>query len=75
MSKLEELRAKRRSLNVRVNETFSEADKITQESYRVADLAKNADAIIKNLDAEFESQTKLTKKDVAFLFFATALQV
>lgn len=74
MSKLEELRAKRRSLNVRVNETFSEADKITQESYRVADLAKNADAIIKNLDAEFESQTKLTKKDVAFLFFATALQ-
>lgn len=74
MSKLEELRAKRRNLNVRVNETFSEADKITLESYRVADLAKNADVVINNLDAEFESQTKLTKKDVAFLFFATALQ-
>lgn len=74
MSKLDELRAKRKNLNARVNETFSEGDKITQESYRVADLAKKADVVIKNLDAEFESQTKLNKKDIAFMFFATALQ-
>ena len=74
MSRLDELRAKRHNLNARADETFAEADKITQESYRVADVAKNADIIIKNLDDEFESQTKLNKKDVAFMFFATALQ-
>lgn len=74
MSKLDELRAKRKNLDVRVDETFAEADRITRESYRVAELAENAETVIKNLDEEFESQTKLNKKDIAFMFFATALQ-
>lgn len=74
MSRLDELRAKRNTLSARVTETFTEADKITQESYRVAELANNAETVINNLDDEFESQTKLNKKDIAFMFFATALQ-
>ena len=74
MSKLDELRVKRKNLDARVDETFAEADRITRESYRVAELAENAETVIKNLDEEFESQTKLNKKDIAFMFFATALQ-
>lgn len=76
MSRLEELQAKRSksNLKVRSDETFSMMEKITDESYRVAEVAHNAPIIIKNLDAEFESQTKLRGKDIAFLFFATALQ-
>lgn len=56
------------------NETFTQADKITAESYRVADVAHNAKSIIENLDREFEAQTKLHGKDIGFLFFATSLQ-
>ena len=76
MSRLEELQARRSesNLKVRSDETFSMMEKITDESYRVAEVAHNAPIIIKNLDAEFESQTKLRGKDIAFLFFATALQ-
>ena len=74
MSKIDELRAKRNNLQSRTDETFAEADKIQQESLRVADVAHNASSIIKNLDDEFESQTKLRGKDIGFLFFATALQ-
>ena len=74
MSRIEELRAKRNSLQIRSDETFAEAEKIRQESLRVADVAHNASSIIKNLDDEFASQTKLRGKDIGFLFFATALQ-
>lgn len=73
-SKLEELRARRASLSARSAQTMTDVHKITEESYRVADVAKNAETIIKNLDEEFEAQTKLRSKDIAFLFFATALQ-
>lgn len=74
MSRIDELRAKRNSLYNRSEETFEDADRIRQESLRVADVAHNAEIIIKNLDEEFEAQTKLRGKDITFLFFATALQ-
>lgn len=74
MLHLDELRAKRNAIDDCVNTTFADADKITQESYRVAELAGTAETVIKNLDAEFETQTKLNKKDIVFMFFATALQ-
>lgn len=74
MSRIDELRAKRNNLQIRTDETFAEADKIQQESLRVAEVAHNANSIIKNLDDEFEAQTKLRGKDIGFLFFATALQ-
>ena len=48
--------------------------RVAEESNRVANVAKNADLIISNLDKQFESVTKLDSVDVKFLFFATALQ-
>lgn len=71
---LDELHSRRVELRKKSDRTFSSMDKIIHESYRVAEVAQNSESILKNLDAEFESQTKLTKKDITFLFFATALQ-
>ena len=47
---------------------------LAEESYRVADIAHDSRKILDNLDKEFEAQTGLKGKDVAFLFMATALQ-
>lgn len=74
MATLEELHAKRAALRARSDETFAETDRIITESYRVADVAKNAPQIIANLEEEFEHRTRLQKQDMAFLFLATALQ-
>lgn len=74
MSKIDELRAKRNNLQSRTDETFAEADKIQQESLRVADVAHNANIILKNLDEEFEKKTSLNKTDACFLFLAITLQ-
>jgi hypothetical protein len=49
-------------------------DDITNESCRVADVAHNSRKRVEEINAEFETQTKLNKVDIAFLFFATALQ-
>lgn len=74
MSKIEELRAKRSNLRERTDETFEQADKIFQESLRVADVAHNSNIILKNLDEEFEKKTSLNKTDACFLFLAITLQ-
>ncbi len=74
MARLDELKAKRTALSERSKQTVSEAENITSESYRVAKVSHDAQIIIKNLDAEFEAQTKLHGKDIAFLFFTIALQ-
>jgi hypothetical protein len=60
-----------------VKSSISSSDdmqKIIDESKRIHTITRNIDSIIDDLDSEFEHQTTLTKKDVAFLFFATALQ-
>lgn len=61
---LDELHSRRVELRKKSDRTFSSMDKIIHESYRVAEVAQNSESILKNLDAEFESQTKLTKKDI-----------
>ena len=71
---MEELEAKRAKVRSGAKEVISQGEKIATESLRVAEVAHNAPIILKNLDEEFEAQTKLSGKDVAFLFFATALQ-
>lgn len=71
---LDELRRRRMELRERSDQTFASMDETIQESYRVAEVARNSESILKNIEEEFESQTKLTKKDISFLFFATALQ-
>lgn len=74
MTNLEELRSKRASLKEDTERLFSATDKEIEESQRVADLAGNADGVISDLEEEFEKRTKLHGQDIAFLFFATALQ-
>lgn len=47
---------------------------IANEAGRVADISKNVEKIIENIDEQFEIVTKLTKTDIVFLFVAIALQ-
>lgn len=48
---------------------------LADESARVASVARDARRIIENLDNEFSKATSLDTRDMAFLFFATFLQV
>lgn len=47
---------------------------VQKEQERITNIAKAPHVLIKNLDAQFEKATKLTKVDVAFLFIAVGLQ-
>lgn len=47
---------------------------IADDSRRTAEIYKNAEAILNDIDDKFMAATKLDKVDIAFLFFATALQ-
>ena len=47
---------------------------VNSEMRRVAEIARNAETIIADIDNQFAQATKLNKTDVAFLFVATALQ-
>lgn len=71
---LEDLKRKRMLISENSEKVIDNMQKITDESYRVADVAKNSRKIINNLDMEFEEQTELKGKDIKFLFLATALQ-
>lgn len=71
---LEELQRKRKQIRNNSEITLENMNKITNESYRVADVAHNSREILDSLDKEFESQTGLKGADIAFLFIATALQ-
>ncbi|HWR08948.1 hypothetical protein [Sporomusa sp.] len=70
----EELQRRTENIIERSSRTIDGMRTITKESNRVADVAHNAKKILEDLDEEFESQTGLNKTDVAFMFFATALQ-
>lgn len=71
---LDELRTKRKTLANASETTLRNMEKIQNESARVAEVAKNSENIIHNLNEEFESQTGLNKIDVAVLFIAICLQ-
>ena len=74
MSRIDELRAKRNNLHNRSEEIFEDAERIRQESLRVADVAHNAEIIIKNLDEEFAKKTGIINKtDLSFLMIVTEL--
>lgn len=72
--KLDELRAKREKLKVNSDITLENMEIISNESYRVAEIAHNSRTILDDLDSEFESQTGLKGIDISFLFIATAIQ-
>lgn len=74
-NELDELRNKREQLKRNTDITLSNMGKIANESYRVADVARNSREILDNLDKEFEEKTGLKGKDIAFLFVAVGLQL
>ena len=47
---------------------------MSNEEKRVADVSRNAPAIIENIDKDFERKTRLQGWDITFLFLATAIQ-
>ena len=72
---LEELQRKRGRLKENAEITLENMQKIADESYRVADVAHHARLILDDIDREFERQTGLDGKDLAFLFLAVGLQL
>lgn len=64
----------RKSHDEAVNEYKQSLQKVANEAGRVAGVAHNAEKIIDDIERQFETATKLTKTDVAFLFLAVALQ-
>jgi hypothetical protein len=73
--KFEDLQSRRSILKAETQKTFNNIDIIKNESLRVADVAHNSKEIFEKLDKDFEYKTGFTKVDVAFLFFAVALQI
>jgi hypothetical protein len=55
--------------------SLKERDKLAVESARVANVAKNSEKHIAEIEEEFKKQTKLNKIDMGFLFTAIGLQV
>lgn len=71
---LEELKAQREKLDAHSDMILDHTQALIDETERVANIAHNARQINDDLEREFELQTGLDKADIAFLFFATALQ-
>lgn len=71
---MEELRKKRKLIHDNTEITLKNMRTITDESYRVVDVAHNSKEVLDSLDKEFERQTGLKGPDIAFLFIAIALQ-
>lgn len=71
---LEALQAKRSALKHNSDVTLHNMQKITGESYRVANVAHHSREHLAELDAEFERRTGISGRDVRFLFAAVALQ-
>ncbi len=57
-----------------VNDFKNKTQQIANEADRVADIAKNADKILDDIEKEFQRVTKLTKTDIILLFVAVGLQ-
>lgn len=71
---LEELKAQREKLDAHSDMILGHTQALIDETERVSNIAHNARQINDDLEREFELQTGLDKTDIAFLFFATALQ-
>ena len=80
-ARLEEYKMKREVLDNQSKEleekqiaATEHLEKNLKEEERVINVAHNAHIIIHNFEDEFEKSTMLDRKDMTFLFFATALQ-
>ena len=73
-AELHNLDREAQNLDAQIDANLRNAQKVIDESNRVADVAHNASEILDDLDREFEEKTSLDKLDVAFLFLAAAIQ-
>ncbi len=74
MSKYDRLKKQNDAAFAAVRAETAKFQIIADESRRVANVARHAGEILSELDRDFESATKLDSQDIAFLFFAAALQ-
>lgn len=74
MRKYNKLRNEKDQIINGIKKDTQELEKLSSEAERIADVSKNVHFILSDLDRQFESATKLNGMDIAFVFFATALQ-
>lgn len=74
MSKFDKMKKQTQSIVAEAKHEASHFQEIADEYKRVENVTSNAAVILKDLDKQFESATKLNGTDITFLFFATALQ-
>ena len=72
---LEELRRKRITISNHMDQDLLNMKDIVEESKRVEGIAHNTKNILDDIDIHFKQITSLNTIDIAFLFFATMLQV
>lgn len=72
---LKDFQARHAKISQQADIHIEDAESIARESLRVAEVAGNADAILSDLDHQFELCTGLNALDVSILFLATALQI
>ena len=72
---INELRERRKKIKTNSDITLCNMEKIANESIRVADVARDSERILNDLDREFEYATGLQGNDIKFLFAATGLQL
>ena len=68
MSKYDRLKKQKEESFQDIQQQSDNLSTLAAESYRVANVAHNAGAIIKDLDRQFAEATKLDVKDISFLF-------
>ena len=71
MNRFDKLREEKKAYE---NTYHNEIQSVVDECKRTAYIANHVAEIISDIDKEFEAATKLTKTDIAFLFFAVGLQ-
>lgn len=74
MGKYEKLRNDAKTAVTGVKKQAAHFQEVADEYRRVENTYSNAAVIISDIEKQFETATKLTKTDITFLFFATALQ-
>ena len=61
--------------DARLVDALSEIQEMAADAERAAELYRNADAELKEIDDQFSRITQLDRTDISFLMLATALQV
>ena len=74
MGKYDQVRKKKTAADRLATISDNNLNTLANEHARVAELYENAPEILRAIDRQFEQETGLTGLDVAFLFFAVALQ-